>query len=67
VSSLCIAAAVASTTALRWIARMTDTALFERRPDLLDRRRAFMVLSNHVSGGMRRSIVATKDADLRIP
>jgi hypothetical protein len=67
VSSLCIAAAVASTTALRWIARMTDTALFERRPDLLDQRRAFMVLSNRASGGMRRSVVATRDADLRIP
>ena len=67
VSSLCIAAAVAPTTALRWIARMTDTGLFERRPDLLDRRRAFMVLSDRASEAMRGYIVATKGADLRIP
>ncbi len=67
VSSLCIAAAVAPTTALRWIARMTDTGLFERRPDLHDRRRAFMVLSNRASEAMRGYIVATRGADLRIP
>lgn len=67
VSSLCIAAAVAPTTALRWIARMTDTGLFERRPDLLDRRRAFMVLSDRASEAMRGYIVATRGADLRIP
>ena len=67
VSSLCIAAAVAPTTALRWIARMTDTGLFERRPDLLDRRRAFMVLSDRASEAMRGYILATRGADLRIP
>jgi DNA-binding MarR family transcriptional regulator len=67
VSSLCIAAAVAPTTALRWIARMTDTGLFERRPDLLDRRRVFMVLSDRASKAMRGYIVATRGADLRIP
>jgi DNA-binding MarR family transcriptional regulator len=67
VSSLCIAAAVAPTTALRWIARMTDTGLFERRPDMHDRRRAFMVLSDRASEAMRGYIVATRRADLRIP
>ncbi len=67
VSSLCIAAAVAPTTALRWIARMTDTGLFERRPDMHDRRRAFMVLSDRASEAMRGYIVATRGADLRIP
>ena len=66
VSSLCIAAAVAPTTALRWIARMTDTGLFERRPDPHDRRRAFMVLSDRASAAMREYIVATRGADLRI-
>jgi len=45
VSSLCIAAAVPATTALRWIGRMTETGLLERTPDPFDRRRAFMVLS----------------------
>ncbi len=67
VSSLCIAAAVAPTTALRWIARMTDTGLFERRPDMHDRRRAFMVLSDRASEAMRGYIVATRGSDLRIP
>jgi DNA-binding MarR family transcriptional regulator len=67
VSSLCIAAAVAPTTALRWIARMTDTGLFERRPDMHDRRRAFMVLSERASEAMRGYILATTGANLRIP
>lgn len=45
VSSLCIAAAVPATTALRWIGRMTDTGLLDRRPDPFDRRRAYVVLT----------------------
>lgn len=53
VSSLCIAAAVPSTTALRWIARMTEAGLFERQPDPFDRRRAFMALSPSGLEGMR--------------
>jgi hypothetical protein len=58
VSSLCIAAAVAPTTALRWIARMTDAGLFERQPDPFDRRRAFMGLSRRASVGMRTYVAA---------
>ncbi len=53
VSSLCIAAAVAPTTALRWIGRMTDLGLFAREPDPLDRRRAFMRLSDRALLAMR--------------
>lgn len=53
VSSLCIAAAVAPTTALRWIARMTEAGLFERVPDPADRRRAFMRLAPRASEAMR--------------
>jgi hypothetical protein len=53
VSSLCIAAAVAPTTALRWIAKLTDAGLFERQPDPFDRRRAFMALSARASAAMR--------------
>lgn len=56
VSSLCIAAAVPPTTALRWIARMTDAGLFERRPDPFDRRRAFMGLTRDALDGMRAYI-----------
>ena len=52
VSSLCIAAAVAPTTALRWIARMTEAGLFERVPDPTDRRRAFMCLTPRASEAM---------------
>lgn len=53
VSSLCIAAAVAPTTALRWVGRLTDAGLFERRPDPQDRRRAFMGLTPRGAGAMR--------------
>jgi hypothetical protein len=66
VSSLCIAAAVAPTTALRWISRMTDTGLFVRNPDPFDRRRAFMALSDRASGGMRGYVSAVKRAGLGI-
>lgn len=52
VSSLCIAAAVAPTTALRWIGRMSDAGLLEREPDPGDRRRAFMMLSPAARAGM---------------
>ena len=45
VSSLCIAAAVPATTALRWIKTMTDTGLFKRRADPHDGRRVFVELS----------------------
>lgn len=54
VSSLCIAAAVAPTTALRWISRMTQQGLFERVPDPDDGRRAFMVLSRETAAAMAR-------------
>lgn len=60
VSSLCIAAAVAPTTALRWIGRMTDTGLFEREPDPFDRRRAYMVLSAKAREGMQSYFQALK-------
>ena len=45
VSSLCIAAAVPATTALRWIKTMTDTGLFQRRADPHDGRRVFIELA----------------------
>lgn len=52
VSSLCIAAAVAPTTALRWIQRMTEAGLFLREADPFDRRRAFVTLSPGAREGM---------------
>lgn len=54
VSSLCIAAAVPPTTALRWIKAMTDVGLFNRRADPHDGRRIFVELSPGASNAMRR-------------
>jgi DNA-binding MarR family transcriptional regulator len=54
VSSLCIAAAVPATTALRWIKTMTDVGLFKRRADPHDGRRIFVELSSGASEAMRR-------------
>lgn len=45
VSSLCIAAAVPPTTALRWIRQLTDRGLLERQADPRDGRRIFIGLS----------------------
>ena len=67
VSSLCIAAAVAPTTALRWIAKMVDAGLFAREPDPFDRRRAFMALTGRARDGMRGYFVAMARAGLAIP
>ncbi len=60
VSSLCIAAAVAPTTALRWIGKMTEAGLFARQPDPVDRRRAFMVLTDKALEGMRSYLAALR-------
>ena len=60
VSSLCIAASVAPTTALRWIARLSDAGIFERRPDPFDRRRAFMSLSETGLAGMHRYVTTVR-------
>lgn len=46
VSSLCIAAAVPATTALRWIKSMTDQGYLERRADPTDARRVYIHLSD---------------------
>jgi DNA-binding MarR family transcriptional regulator len=54
VSSLCIAAAVPATTALRWIKTMTDSGLFRRRADPHDGRRVFVELAPDTSMAMRR-------------
>jgi hypothetical protein len=53
VSSLCIAAAVPATTALRWLKSMTDQGIFVRRSDPHDGRRVFVELSRDASAAMR--------------
>ncbi len=52
VSSLCIAAAVPSTTALRWLRTLTDCGLVERRADPHDKRRVFIELGDGAATGM---------------
>lgn len=54
VSSLCIAAAVPATTALRWIKTMTDRGLVHRRADPHDGRRIFIEMAPGTSAAMRR-------------
>ena len=49
VSSLCIAAAVPPTTALRWITAMTESGMLLRQQDPHDARRVFIVLSEEVT------------------
>ena len=49
VSSLCIAAAVPPTTALRWIKTLTDSGLFVRTADPQDGRRVFIELSEETA------------------
>jgi hypothetical protein len=58
VSSLCIAAAVPPTTALRWISAMTDSGMLVRRQDPADARRVFIELSPETSAKMDDYIVA---------
>jgi len=66
VSSLCIASAVAPTTALRWIGRLAEFGLIERAPDPTDRRRAFLALSVRGLDAMRQYIAATRAAGFAI-
>jgi DNA-binding MarR family transcriptional regulator/CheY-like chemotaxis protein len=54
VSSLCIAAAVPATTALRWIKSMTESGLLVRRDDPHDGRRVFIEMAPTTSAGLRR-------------
>lgn len=54
VSSLCIAAAVPATTALRWLKTMVREGLFIRRADPHDGRRVFVELAPGTSSALRR-------------
>lgn len=64
VSSLCIAAAVPPTTALRWITKLTDAGLFEREADPFDKRRAFLKLSSKAAYAMQQYVAAVREAKL---
>jgi DNA-binding MarR family transcriptional regulator len=54
VSSLCIAAAVPATTALRWLKMMVQEGLFVRRADPHDGRRVFVELAPATSDALKR-------------
>ena len=54
VSSLCIAASVPATTALRWLKMLTQQGIFLRRADPHDGRRVFVELAPAASQAMRR-------------
>jgi DNA-binding MarR family transcriptional regulator len=54
VSSLCIAASVPATTALRWLKTLVSQGLFVRRADPQDGRRVFVELAPETSLAMRR-------------
>lgn len=62
VSSLCVAAAVPPTTALRWIKTMTDNGLFVRRSDPHDGRRIFVELAPTASDAMHRYFAEVEPA-----
>ena len=59
VCSLCAAANVPATTALRWVASLEREGLVERRPDPLDARRFFLSLSRKASQAMTQYFAET--------
>ncbi|MBL8651098.1 MAG: winged helix-turn-helix transcriptional regulator [Sphingopyxis sp.] len=61
VSSLCIAAAVPATTALRWIKTMTDAGLFLREADPHDGRRIFIGLAEAAFDALARYFEALEE------
>jgi hypothetical protein len=65
VSSLCIAAAVPPTTALRWIAQLTERGIFERRNDPDDARRVFISLSDAAANQLTGWFSAVRHSGLR--
>lgn len=61
VSSLCIAAFVPPTTALRWIRQLTDQGLLVRQADDVDGRRAFISLSEEGAQAVEQWFAASRD------
>lgn len=59
VSSLCIAASVPPTTALRWIKTMTEEGLLERTADPADGRRIFIDMTERATSAMQAYLART--------
>ena len=52
-SSLCMAASVPATTALRWIKNLTEKGILVRRADENDKRRVYVALSDEAASAMK--------------
>ena len=66
-TSLCIASGGPPTTALRWITQLVDAGLLERQQDEVERRRAFIALTDKAAEAMARYFAELgKDAALAI-
>ena len=66
VSSLCIAASVPATTALRWIRTLTEHGLFVRRADPEDGRRIFIDLSDSACEALTAYFQTAQQMGLRL-
>jgi DNA-binding MarR family transcriptional regulator len=60
VSSLCIAAAVPPTTALRWIKALCDQGVFVRLADPEDGRRVFIEMAEASAAAMQKYLKAAQ-------
>lgn len=61
VSSLCVAAAVPATTALRWLNTLVEHGIVLRQPDPMDGRRVFVELAPQASEALRRYFAEVAD------
>lgn len=66
VTSLCIAAGVPATTALRWIRQMVDADLLVRVSDPHDRRRAYIALADSTADALARYFAAVGATELAV-
>src|SRR3546814_5311545 len=63
VSSLCVAAAVPPTTALRWIKTLCEHGLFVRSADPQDGRRVFIELTDEAAASLEAYLKAVQRLD----
>lgn len=66
VTSLCIAAGVPATTALRWIGQMVDADLLVRVSDPHDRRRVYIALADSTADALARYFAAVGATELAV-
>ncbi|WP_370032970.1 MarR family transcriptional regulator [Qipengyuania mesophila] len=66
VTSLCIAAGVPATTALRWIGQMVEADLLVRVSDPHDRRRAYIALADNTADALARYFAEVGASELAV-